>query len=143
MHVCGSLDYADRSVVRGWVTTTGSETDKVMLDVLVGERVIGQVTAEQFRQDLLDHGIGDGRCAFEYALPAGLSEANFARPGRTELREERVEPLLGFVGVQGNYVCLEDCSGRSEIAHVQPRGRNLQQICDRKPPTVNKFWELF
>jgi hypothetical protein len=50
MQVRGSLDNVDRSVVRDWVTTTGSETDRVMLDVLVGERVIGQVTAEQFRQ---------------------------------------------------------------------------------------------
>ena len=53
----------------GWCRLSQS-TEPVMLEVLVDDRVVTRLTAETFRQDLLDAGIGQGSHGFFIRLDA-------------------------------------------------------------------------
>jgi hypothetical protein len=68
----GSLDLVRRDLIEGWaIDETGSEP--VRLCVFDHGRPLFEVTADRFRQDLKDRGIGDGRHAFSIAVPGGLA----------------------------------------------------------------------
>jgi glycosyltransferase involved in cell wall biosynthesis len=68
----GSLDLVRRDLIEGWaIDETGSEP--VRLCVFDHGRPLFEVTANRFRQDLKDRGIGDGRHAFSIAVPGGLA----------------------------------------------------------------------
>ena len=58
----GCLDLATHDIVAGWACSTSGSA--VGLEVLDGDRVIGQVLATAMRPDVRDAGFGDGRCGF-------------------------------------------------------------------------------
>lgn len=55
------------------------------LAVLVNGAIVGQIVAEDYRPDLRAAGIGDGRHAFNFALPKDLG---FGADHRIEVRRE-------------------------------------------------------
>ncbi len=71
--VTGYVDRVDRAGLTGWAWDAGDPSAHVTLRVLDGEAVIGRVTANAFRPDLVDAGIGDGRRGFTLAFPGGLA----------------------------------------------------------------------
>lgn len=64
----GNVDACDAISLRGWVIDDNSP-DSVEVDIFVDNELITQVTANIFRQDLLDAGIGDGKCGFNGVIP--------------------------------------------------------------------------
>jgi len=58
--------------VAGWAHDTGHRDLPVLLEVVLEDRVIGTVLAADFRGDLLEAGIGQGRCAFAFTSPERL-----------------------------------------------------------------------
>jgi Tol biopolymer transport system component/glycosyltransferase involved in cell wall biosynthesis len=71
--VRGRVDEFGRDRVRGWAWNEAAPGEPVMLRVLDNGEVIARIVADAYRADLLAAGIGDGRHAFDFAFPGGLS----------------------------------------------------------------------
>lgn len=68
----GFIDAVERGVIYGWAWNPQRPEEPVDVEILLGERVLAVVTADIFRADLVELEIGDGRHAFEFALPDEL-----------------------------------------------------------------------
>ncbi|WP_419730802.1 Hint domain-containing protein [Lichenicola sp.] len=66
----GHLDQVDHQMIRGWAREPDGAVAR--LRILDNGRTIGIVDADLLRPDLVVTGIGDGRHAFEFAVPGGL-----------------------------------------------------------------------
>jgi hypothetical protein len=69
--VLGCLDVVTPTRVEGWALRTGSAGPAVMLDVLIGNDVVGTVRADRKRSDisLSDGAAGGALCGFAFELP--------------------------------------------------------------------------
>lgn len=75
MSIAGHIDRLDRERIEGWIVDRNDPSRRIALDVCAGERVVAQVVADGFRQDLADAKLGDGNCAFSFQPPAFLSSS--------------------------------------------------------------------
>jgi hypothetical protein len=69
----GYLDSVDRGKVTGWARRMDETAPHVKLAILVNGAVVGEIIANQERDDLRSVGEGDGCHAFSFAFPGGLS----------------------------------------------------------------------
>jgi autotransporter passenger strand-loop-strand repeat protein len=69
----GCLDEVSRGRVRGWARDLATPGQPVQLQIVADGLVLCEVPADTFRADLLAAGIGNGRHAFDVAIPGGLS----------------------------------------------------------------------
>ncbi|NLH83768.1 MAG: hypothetical protein GX458_23405 [Phyllobacteriaceae bacterium] len=67
--VAGNLDEHDHRHVRGWVYDSKRPNVPVSLDILVNGRLVGQVVADDYRDDLAKILRDDGRHGFACVLP--------------------------------------------------------------------------
>ena len=86
MQIIGHIDRADDQVVEGWIHAPDAPGQRFSLQVFAGPRLLGEAPADRFRQDLRDAGMGDGHCAFSFALPEAVAAS--------DLRELRLR-LIG------------------------------------------------
>jgi len=63
-----SLDQANSNKIFGWVFDSKSSTHHLQVQLREGDKVVATVTADEFRQDLLDAGIGLGHCGFHFDM---------------------------------------------------------------------------
>ena len=70
----GFLDVTDCNTISGWAWDRNSPYARVNVDIYDGPTKIATVTANQFRQDLLNAGKGDGYHAFSYSVPASMRD---------------------------------------------------------------------
>ena len=78
----GWLDRLSSDGVFGWVWRVGDTEEKLTVEILLDNTVIGAVAADVFREDLLKDGIGSGAHSFYFPLSASvLGKAGF-RPDR-------------------------------------------------------------
>jgi len=70
----GHLDVVDGESVAGWAWDKSQPWPPSKVDIYDGETLLATVTANRFRQELLDAGIGSGQHAFVYATPAELKD---------------------------------------------------------------------
>ncbi len=64
----GRIDALDGSRLHGWLWDEARPEERLTVRLMLDERVIGEVTADQSRIDLRRNGIGDGRHAFSMEL---------------------------------------------------------------------------
>jgi hypothetical protein len=76
MQINGNIDRLDQDFIEGWITVADEPARKLTLDVMLDETVIGHAVADEFREDLQQAGIGDGRCAFSFNVPAFLPKSD-------------------------------------------------------------------
>jgi len=69
MPIRGGVDRLDERMVEGWAVDDDHPMVKIAFELLVGDRVIGRLVADRFRQDLKDADVGGGECAFSFAMP--------------------------------------------------------------------------
>lgn len=69
MPVRGSIDLCDGRTIEGWVFAEATPLHRFTLLVMAGGREIGSCTADQYREDLAQAGIGDGNVAFHFEVP--------------------------------------------------------------------------
>jgi hypothetical protein len=72
----GFLDATAHRVVYGWSWDAMHPDRALTVSLTVNGAFAGYALANVFRSDLRDHGIGDGRHAFEFALPAGIDSVD-------------------------------------------------------------------
>jgi hypothetical protein len=75
----GSHDRTDGDRISGWAWDSTRPDEPIDVGIYDGERLLATITANTFRQDLLDAGIGDGKHGFVYTPPASLGD------GRTHM----------------------------------------------------------
>jgi hypothetical protein len=68
----GFHDVAGCQIIAGWAWDSNQPNSPINLDIYDGTTVIATVTANIFRQDLLNAGIGNGVHGFSFATPASL-----------------------------------------------------------------------
>jgi len=78
----GHIDRITAECIAGWAQNTDHSEAPVCLDIYAGGRLIGQVLANQYREDLERAGLGSGNHSFEFFPPAGLVFA----PNSVEVR---------------------------------------------------------
>ena len=66
----GVLDQAELSRILGWAWDAARPDAAVAVDLIDGDARIATSVAGDFRQDLLDAGIGNGRHGFEFRIPS-------------------------------------------------------------------------
>jgi len=64
----GFLDYADCSIISGWVWDNTMPNTPISVDLYDGTILIATVQAGNFRQDLKDAGKGNGNHGYIYIL---------------------------------------------------------------------------
>ena len=69
----GMLDVATRGQIKGWARSEAHPDQPVALQILDNGVPIARVLANRHRADLRAAGFGDGRHAFEFTIPGGLS----------------------------------------------------------------------
>jgi hypothetical protein len=70
----GSFDKLAVESVGGWAWDASRPTVAIKVEIYEGGKLLGTVTAQEFRQDLKTAGKGDGNHAFNYALPQTLRD---------------------------------------------------------------------
>ncbi|RRA97958.1 putative Ig domain-containing protein [Larkinella rosea] len=68
----GYLYGADCETFRGWAWDANKANTPISVQILDGANVIATLTADEFRQDLVTAGKGDGRHAFRYFIDSSL-----------------------------------------------------------------------
>ena len=69
----GYVDLVSTECIAGWAQNLEHPEAPVCLDVFVGGRLIGEVLANRYREDLKQAGLGSGHHSFAFAPPAGLA----------------------------------------------------------------------
>jgi hypothetical protein len=88
----GFVDTIGANCISGWAQNTDHPEAPVCLDVFANGRLIGQVLANRYRDDLQRAGLGSGCHGFEFTPSARLA---FAR-GTVEVRRSLDGAALGF-----------------------------------------------
>jgi len=70
----GHLDECNRLSMVGWAWDANHPDDIIYLDIYCNESQIDTIKADTFRQDLLDHKIGDGRHGFIYIFNKEINQ---------------------------------------------------------------------
>jgi hypothetical protein len=68
----GRIESAQDGRITGWAQNVAYPDASVCLDILLDGRLLGRTLANRHRADLEALGIGDGKHAFEFRLPAGV-----------------------------------------------------------------------
>jgi hypothetical protein len=72
----GHLDEVSYSHVAGWAANTSNANGIVQVSVFVDGKKIVQTECNQYREDLKEKGLGDGRHGFWYDFPEKLDESS-------------------------------------------------------------------
>ena len=78
----GFVDRVTPHLIDGWAQNLDHPEAPVCLDIYAGGRLIGQVLANRYREDLQQAGMGSGSHSFRFTPPTGIMFA----PGAIEVR---------------------------------------------------------
>jgi hypothetical protein len=70
----GYHDITNCNAITGWAWDANRPNDPVKIDLFDGDRKLATVTADAFRQDLLDAKKGNGKHGFSYPTPPQLKD---------------------------------------------------------------------
>ncbi|HXG91574.1 MAG TPA: hypothetical protein VNN73_04300 [Blastocatellia bacterium] len=70
----GSFDAANCNTIAGWAWDANQPNTPISVDIYDGSMLIATVLADQFRQDLLDAGKGNGNHGFVFPTPSSLND---------------------------------------------------------------------
>jgi hypothetical protein len=90
------------NAISGWAWNKSQSNSPVSVDVFDGNTKLATVTANEFRQDLKDKGIGDGRHGFSFATPSSLKNG---QEHSIVIKVANTEFLLSNTQQRFNLVC--------------------------------------
>jgi hypothetical protein len=70
----GYHDITNCNGIMGWAWDKNRPDDPIKVDIYDGDALLTTVIANDFRQDLLNAGIGNGRHGFTYTVPPELKD---------------------------------------------------------------------
>ena len=86
----GYVDEVSPRRIAGWAQNVAHPEAPVCLDIYAGDRLIGQVLANRYREDLERAGLGSGRHSFEFTPPVGLVFTEHAVEVRRSIDDEEL-----------------------------------------------------
>jgi GT2 family glycosyltransferase/glycosyltransferase involved in cell wall biosynthesis len=89
--ITGYIDSCGPGSIVGWLIDKASPAERLEFDVLSDGVPVGHGVADMFRGDLLEAGLGDGKCAFNLLMPEALYDGV---AHSVELRESRTGLVL-------------------------------------------------
>jgi len=69
----GRLELARHDLIEGWAFDPARPERPIIVAIVANGAEIGRVVADRYRSDLAEAGFGDGRHAFSYTVPGGLT----------------------------------------------------------------------
>jgi O-antigen biosynthesis protein len=139
----GNLDYADWSGIKGWVWDPTEPEKPIALELLDGDNLLATVLASEYRSDLEDAGIGDGRHGFtigfsETLLPFARHTLHLRPVGATvELPPFPLELTRDHIGFDASAMRFLLGNVAAETARAQepddlaPMINNLVELLDQ------------
>ena len=139
----GNLDYADWSGIKGWVWDPTEPEKPIALELLDGDNLLATVLASEYRSDLEDAGIGDGRHGFtigfsETLLPFARHTLHLRPVGATvELPPFPLELTRDHIGFDASAIRFLLGNVAAETARAQepddlaPMINNLVELLDQ------------
>jgi hypothetical protein len=112
----GYIDRIAPHVIAGWAQNADHPEAPVCLDILVGGRLVGQVLANRYREDLKKAGIGSGHHSFKFAPPSGLMFA----PETVEVRRSIDGAVIDLSVAARRVLPLSPPSSRASIQRRTP-----------------------
>jgi hypothetical protein len=88
----GFVDVVGAQSIEGWAQSVEHPEVPVCLDILVNGEPVGQLLANEYREDLRTAGVGSGCHGFRFTVPAGLN----IEPERVEVRRCHDGALLAL-----------------------------------------------
>jgi hypothetical protein len=73
-HFASKIEHADSTAISGWIWDKNDADAEVHIDLWDRDRYVMASPANQFRQDLVGAGYGNGRHAFNIPTPAQLRD---------------------------------------------------------------------
>jgi hypothetical protein len=77
--VSGHLDLCGPKLVEGWILDAQNPKRRIHLQVFAEDVLLGECIADRLRPDLREAGMGDGHCAFSFAIPARSVVTDFSK----------------------------------------------------------------
>jgi hypothetical protein len=96
----GFHEATDCNSIKGWSWNVRHPNDPIRIALYDGDTLIGTVSANLFRKDLLDAGKGNGAHAFEFAIPRVLKDG---RPH--EIRAKIADTGIWLTGTPKSFRC--------------------------------------
>ncbi|MGB7099542.1 MAG: Hint domain-containing protein, partial [Xanthobacteraceae bacterium] len=108
----GHVDLVSTACITGWAQNLEHPEAPVCLNVFVGGRLIGEVLANRYREDLKQAGVGSGHHSFAFVPPAGLAFTPDAVELRRSLDGARLMPTANAVQQMQGVVVSPNEPGR-------------------------------
>jgi hypothetical protein len=71
-----ALDASSEEEITGWARLLSDPDSSIHVEIYDDTTLLSTVLADEFRQDLLDYGVGDGRHGFRYRISSSLKDGN-------------------------------------------------------------------
>lgn len=78
MNMNGHLDLCGYPLIEGWLYCDAFSDQPIVLQVYIGETLIGECVADRFRKDLQEAGFGSGHCGFSFDVTEEFLSASFS-----------------------------------------------------------------
>ena len=73
-HFASKIDHVDCATISGWIWDENDVDAEVHIELWDGDQYVTSFPANQFREDLVDAGYGNGRHAFKIPTPPQLRD---------------------------------------------------------------------
>ena len=138
----GHFDRVAEGIAYGWAFDPSHPEQRLEIGIYHRDQVIAQGTADQFRQDLLDAGIGDGAHAFE--VPIALAQLNDTSAGFSARTMDHATWLPGNPLASGSNQTHErrldqepDQESNQELSRIRSRSPITSKSRIRRSPSLN------
>lgn len=151
MTIEGSVDALGNGVIAGWAVNTEAPEIPLQIQVFWDGEVIAQGCANQFRQDLYDANISDGRCGFHIPLSSKkIKNGNVTLSVRAigfdeELRNSPITSY--FEGLEFSPASFVDSFAVSSVPWIDLdnweeilKAKINEQIIDQEDEENIRFW---
>lgn len=75
MTIVGEVEMGGDGILQGWCWDPSKPTERLVSEILIGDKIVATVLASRFREDLVGRGIGDGYHGFIGTLTKSISDA--------------------------------------------------------------------
>jgi hypothetical protein len=105
----GNHDGADCNTIFGWAWDRSRPEIRVNVEIYDGSNLLAVVPANQFRQDLVNAGIGDGYYGFYYSTPASLKNGQ-SHSIRIKIQDIDSGQRVDLYNSPKTILCASSCS---------------------------------
>ncbi|MGO1117744.1 hypothetical protein ACTL6U_03530 [Rhodovibrionaceae bacterium A322] len=127
----GFVDVVGQTGLNGWAWLPGHPEEKVRLEVVSDGVVVGFTTADQYREDLKNRGLGDGHHAFEWFYASAVARID---PNDITVRFAETKELLGGI---------EETNSTARLAIIDRKLAEMERRSKRRELVMTQLGQRF